>query len=124
MYSGIRMTDLLQAISQHGYLLLFLVVFAEAAGLPAPAALALIAAGAAAASHLISAPVALVIAIVAMLLGDALLFLLGRYTGWGLLAFLCRVSMNPETCILRSAELFYKRCMQSVGFVKVTTSDY
>ena len=112
------MNNLLQAISQHGYLLLFLVVFAEAAGLPAPAALALIAAGAAAASHLISAPIALAIAIIAMLLGDALLFVLGRYTGWALLAFLCRVSMNPETCILRSAESFYKRGKLTLIFAK------
>ncbi len=29
--------------------------------------------------------------------------------GWALLGFLCKVSVNPETCILRSAELFYKR---------------
>jgi hypothetical protein len=29
--------------------------------------------------------------------------------GWLLLGFLCRVSINPETCILRSAESFYKR---------------
>jgi membrane protein DedA with SNARE-associated domain len=112
------MSNFLQAISQHGYLLLFLVVFAEAAGLPAPAALALIAAGAAAASHLISAPLALGIAISAMLLGDALLFVLGRYTGWALLAFLCRVSMNPETCILRSAESFYKRGKLTLIFAK------
>lgn len=112
------MNNLLQAISQHGYLLLFLVVFAEAAGLPAPAALALIAAGAAAASHLISAPTALAVAIFAMLLGDALLFVLGRYTGWALLAFLCRVSMNPETCILRSAESFYKRGKLTLIFAK------
>src|SRR5581483_11516518 len=112
------MNNLLQAISQHGYLLLFLVVFAEAAGLPAPAALALIAAGAAAASHLISAPIALTVAIVAMLLGDILLFVLGRYTGWALLAFLCRVSMNPETCILRSAESFYKRGKLTLVFAK------
>lgn len=112
------MNNLLQAISQHGYLLLFLVVFAEAAGLPAPAALALIAAGAAAASHLISAPLALAMAIVAMLLGDTLLFVLGRYTGWALLAFLCRVSMNPETCILRSAESFYKRGKLTLIFAK------
>jgi len=72
------MNNLLHAVSHHGYLLLFLVVFAEAAGLPAPAALALIAAGAAAASHLISAPVALATAIIAMVLGDTLLFVLGR----------------------------------------------
>ena len=112
------MNDLLQAISHHGYLLLFLVVFAEAAGLPAPAALALIAAGAAAASHLISAPAALAIAITAMVLGDTLLFILGRYAGWALLAFLCRVSMNPETCILRSAESFYRRGKLTLIFAK------
>jgi hypothetical protein len=41
--------------------------------------------------------------------GDCLLFLLGRYTGWALLGALCRLSANPESCILRSAESFYKR---------------
>ena len=44
-----------------------------------------------------------------MLLGDTLLFLAGKWTGWTLLGFLCKVSANPETCILRSAESFYKR---------------
>jgi hypothetical protein len=34
---------------------------------------------------------------------------LGSHMGWGLLGFLCKVSANPETCILRSAESFYKR---------------
>src|SRR6516225_6634416 len=29
--------------------------------------------------------------------------------GRGLLVYLCKVSANPETCILRSAESFYKR---------------
>lgn len=112
------MNDLLQAVSHHEYVLLFLVVFAEAAGLPSPGALALIAAGAATASHLISAPAALATAMLAMLSGDILLFALGRYTGWSLLAFLCRVSMNPETCILRSAESFYKRGKLTLIFAK------
>jgi membrane protein DedA with SNARE-associated domain len=48
-------------------------------------------------------------ALIALLLGDTAQFWLGRYMGWGLLGFLCRVSINPETCILRSAESFYKR---------------
>ena len=47
--------------------------------------------------------------ITALLLGDTVQFWLGRYMGWALLGFLCRVSINPETCILRSAESFYKR---------------
>ena len=46
---------------------------------------------------------------VAILLGDSILFLVGRYTGWGLLGLLCRLSVNPESCILRSAESFYRR---------------
>lgn len=46
---------------------------------------------------------------IALLIGDTAQFWLGRYTGWALLGFLCRLSMNPETCILRSAESFYKR---------------
>jgi len=51
----------------------------------------------------------LLAAVVALLLGDTVQFWLGRYMGWLLLGFLCRVSINPETCILRSAESFYKR---------------
>jgi membrane protein DedA with SNARE-associated domain len=51
----------------------------------------------------------LVAAMFALLIGDSAQFWLGRYTGWALLGFLCRLSMNPETCMLRSAESFYKR---------------
>jgi membrane protein DedA with SNARE-associated domain len=112
------MNHLLAALAHHGYLLLFLVVLAEAIGFPVPAALALVAAGAASAAKVLYAPVALAVALGAMLCGDSLLFVLGRYTGWGLLGFLCRVSANPETCILRSAESFYKRGKLTLVFAK------
>lgn len=103
------MTDLIATVAQHGYLALFLVVLAEALDMPVPAAVALVAAGAATASHFLSLPAVLAAAIVAMLLGDSLMFILGRYMGWALLGVLCKISINPETCILRSAESFYKR---------------
>jgi membrane protein DedA with SNARE-associated domain len=103
------MNSLLGLVSQHGYLLVFLVTLGESMGLPLPASLAILAAGAAAAAKALSAPTAFAIALVAILMGDTLLFFLGRYTGWMLLSVLCRLSMNPETCILRSAESFYKR---------------
>src|SRR4051812_10210019 len=112
------MTDLLRAVSHHGYLLLFLIVFAEAIGLPAPAALALVAAGSAAAAHVLSPPAAFLAAITATLLGDVLLFVLGRKTGWAFLGFICGVSLNPETCILRSAESFYKHGRTTLLFIK------
>ncbi len=103
------MTDLIALISRHGYAVVAAIVFAEAIGLPVPAAIALVAAGAAVAGHVLRAPIVLPLAIAAMVVGDALLFLAGRYSGWALLGFLCKVSANPETCILRSAESFYKR---------------
>jgi membrane protein DedA with SNARE-associated domain len=103
------MSDFLSLIAYHGYVLIFVIVLLEAIGLPVPAALALIAGGAASASGLLRAPAAAALAVVGMLLGDSLLYILGSRTGWSLLGFLCKVSANPETCILRSAESFYKR---------------
>jgi membrane protein DedA with SNARE-associated domain len=103
------MHDFLSLIAHHGYAVVFAVVLAEAVGLPVPAALALLAAGAAVASGVLSAPALLLVAVVGMLLGDSLLFVLGHHMGWGLLGLLCKMSVNPETCILRSAESFYKR---------------
>ena len=103
------MNDLLSMMARHGYALTFTLLFAEAIGFPFPAALALVAAGAAVASHALWGPSVLLAAMMALLIGDSAQFWLGRYTGWALLGFLCRLSMNPETCMLRSAESFYKR---------------
>ena len=103
------MTALLAILARHIYILIFALLLGEAVGFPFPAAVALIAAGAALASHTLSSAGILTAATVALLLGDTAMFWLGRYTGWALLGFLCRLSMNPETCMLRSAESFYKR---------------
>ncbi|HXZ33304.1 MAG TPA: VTT domain-containing protein [Terriglobales bacterium] len=112
------MNNLFSLISQHGYLLIFLVVLAEALGLPLPASLALVGAGAAVASHILSAPAVVVLALMALLIGDTLFFFLGRYMGWALLGVLCRLSISPESCILRSAESFYKRGKVTLLFAK------
>lgn len=103
------MNHLTSLVTHHGYLLVFLAVLAEAIGLPAPAALALVAGGAAVAAGTLNGGAILGLALAAMMLGDSLLFVLGRYMGWGLLGIICKVSANPESCILRSAESFYKR---------------
>lgn len=110
--------ELFSLMARHGYALTFSLLLAEAVGLPFPAALALVAAGAAVAAHALWGPYVLVAAISALLLGDTVQFWLGRYMGWALLGFLCRVSINPETCILRSAESFYKRGKITVVIAK------
>jgi membrane protein DedA with SNARE-associated domain len=101
--------DLYLLMARHGYALIFSLLLVESIGLPFPAAIALVAAGAAVGAHALWGPYTLAAAITALLLGDIVQFWLGRYMGWALLGFLCRVSINPETCILRSAESFYKR---------------
>src|SRR5690348_66993 len=103
------MNELLSMMARHGYALTFVLLLAEAMGFPFPAAIALVAAGAATASHTLSGTGVLSAAMIALMIGDIAQFWLGRYTGWALLGFLCRLSMNPETCMLRSAESFYKR---------------
>src|SRR5271163_2750576 len=103
------MKELLAAMAHHGYMWTFAVLLMESLGLPLPAAIALVAGGAAVASHTLSPQGLLFTAVGALLLGDIAQFWMGRTAGWALLGFLCRLSLNPETCILRSAESFYKR---------------
>jgi len=110
--------SLLAGISQHGYSILFAIVFMETIGLPGPAALALLIAGGASARGSLVLPLTTASALLAMMLGDTLMFLLGRYTGWWLLALLCRLSLNPESCILRSADSFYRRGRTVLVFAK------
>lgn len=103
------MVHLLTLIERRGYWVIFSVALAEVLGTPVPAALALLAGGAAAASGTLRGAGVFTVAVVAMLLGDSVSYLLGRMVGWRLLSFLCVLSISPETCVLRSAELFHKR---------------
>lgn len=112
------MTDLLTLISRHGYLLLAAICFGEAIGLPLPAALGLLTAGAVAAYGHLHFYLVFLTGFIAMLCGDVLLYYTGRASGWALLGILCRLSASPETCILRSAEYFYRRGKQTLLFAK------
>lgn len=96
-------------LAQNGYVVLFLLVLAEAVGLPVPAALALLIAGGSTARHPSHLIIVLATALSALLVGDSLLFVLGRYSGWWLLGILCKLSLNPDSCMLRAAEAFYRR---------------
>jgi membrane protein DedA with SNARE-associated domain/rhodanese-related sulfurtransferase len=71
--------------------------------------LALLIAGGASAHGSLRGSYVLSGSLAAMLTGDTLMFFAGRYTGWWLLGILCRISLNPESCILRSADSFYRR---------------
>lgn len=105
-------------LAKHGYIALATVVFLEAVGLPVPAAVALIAAGTAAAGHTMRADVALLLAFAATMAGDILMYWAGRASGWWMLGVLCRVSLNPEACILSSAQRFHRRGRMTLVIAK------
>lgn len=112
------MPEFLHSLLKYGYQGLGLLLFMEAVGFPVPGSLVLLTAGAAAAAGVLHPGISLALALCAMLIGDTLLYLTGRYTGWALLGFLCRVSLNPESCILKAAETFYKRGRKLLLFAK------
>jgi membrane protein DedA with SNARE-associated domain/rhodanese-related sulfurtransferase len=96
-------------LAQHGLAFFGLAMFLQAIGLPIPGAVALILAAAQAATGHVSGIAVIGIALLAMLSGDAVMFLLGRRTGWWLLGALCRISLNPESCVVTSADTFHRR---------------
>src|ERR1700689_3146313 len=112
------MDFLLAGLAQHGYIILFAAVFLETIGFPVPAAIALLIAGGASARGSLHGLPAVGGAFGTILIGDTLMFLLGRHPGWWLLGLLCRLSLNPESCMLRSADAFYKRGRALLVFAK------
>jgi membrane protein DedA with SNARE-associated domain/rhodanese-related sulfurtransferase len=112
------MDSWISVLLQHGYLALFAAVFLEAVGIPIPAALALLLAGGASATGSLQPGPALIGAVSTMIVADTLMFLMGRSMGWWLLGLLCRLSFNPESCILRSADSFYRRGHMLLVFAK------
>ena len=101
--------NLLTVISHHGYAVTSIALFAACCGLPLPLSVVLLTAGAAAHGGSRNLGVLILCAASSALLGDTLMYLGGRYTGWWMLTNICRFSMNPEMCVFTSARQFYKR---------------
>jgi membrane protein DedA with SNARE-associated domain/rhodanese-related sulfurtransferase len=108
---------LIAVIAHHGYAVTAIVLFLAAAGLPLPVSITLLAAGAAS-RHGLQLGIVLPLAWAAAVAGDTLLYFGGRYTGWWLLSGICRMSMDPERCIFRSADYFYSRGQKTLLFAK------
>ncbi|MDY0748279.1 VTT domain-containing protein [Paucibacter sp. R3-3] len=99
------MTTLIDLFTGHGVLLVFFVTFAARVGLPVPAAPVLVIAGGMASVNAISAPLALAVATLANLLGDAVWYEAGRRQGHRVMKLLCRVSLSPDSCVRQSESL-------------------
>lgn len=100
------MEFLTDVLHRHGALIVFGVVFAEQAGLPLPAWPLLVAAGVLIGTEHMGLVPAVGAAFLATLFADGLWYLAGQRRGRPVLALLCRIALEPDTCIRRTEEFF------------------
>jgi len=96
------MTETLQFVVRHGYMLLFAWVFVEQAGLPVPSAPLLLAAGALSGMHQMNLGAAMALAVAGALASDAMWYEIGHRKGVRVLQLLCRISLEPDSCVRRT----------------------
>ncbi len=112
------MDDVTQFLIRYGELVLFVVVLAEQVGLPIPAVPVLLAAGALAGAGKMNLPLVISLTLVACLLGDLLWYYLGRYRGARVLGLLCRISLEPDSCVRRTQDFFVRYGTKSLLIAK------
>jgi membrane protein DedA with SNARE-associated domain len=91
---------------RHGYWVLVANVFAEGIGLPVPSFPVLLGMGALAGLGNFSIWTSLALAVGACLTSDLIWFLLGRVRGNSILNLLCRMSLEPDSCVSNTKSLF------------------
>ncbi len=95
-----------QFLIAHGLTILFFAVLIEQLGLPVPAVPLMLAAGALAAMGKFSLVLGITVTTFACLLADISWFYVGRYQGNRVLGFLCRISLEPDSCVRKSQNVF------------------
>lgn len=112
------MKQLIPFLAQHGYAVLFVSVLTEQLGLPLPAVPALLAIGALAGAHELSFRLSLLLAVAAALIGDVVWFAIGRLRGAPVLGFLCRISLEPDSCVSKAKTAFARYGARSLVMAK------
>ena len=108
----------LDFLLHHGYLVVPGWVFAEQVGLPLPSMPLLLAAGALAGTGHMNFFAALSYAIVAAVAADSIWYQLGRRKGISILQLLCKISLEPDSCVRRTEGLFSRQGARSLLLAK------
>jgi membrane protein DedA with SNARE-associated domain len=98
-----QMTGLL---AQYGLVLVFANVFLTQAGAPVPAVPMMIVAGALSVSGDYAAGSIVGLAVLASVAGDAIWYAGGRFYGHRVLKTLCRISIEPDSCVKQTENIF------------------
>src|SRR5437879_4789940 len=103
------MNEIVEFLVRHGYSLLFAWVLAEEAGLPLPSAPVLLAGGALPGTRRMVLPVVVGLPLRAATICDTLWYILGRQRGGAVLRLICRISLEPDSCVRRTQLSFERR---------------
>jgi membrane protein DedA with SNARE-associated domain len=112
------MANTLAFLVRHGYVVLLGWVFVEQIGIPIPSVPLLLAAGALAGTGRMNIFLALVIAMFAAVCADSLWYQLGRIKGIRILQLLCKISLEPDSCVRKTEGLFSREGSRSLIFAK------
>ncbi|MDQ6675727.1 MAG: VTT domain-containing protein [Acidobacteriota bacterium] len=110
--------ETLDFVVRHGYLILFLSVLVEQMGVPLPSIPMLLAIGALAGNGQFSYPAALAFAVLACLIADCFWYWLGVYKGSSILRLLCKISLEPDSCVRRTENMFVRYGAPGMLFAK------
>lgn len=100
------MQDISILLAQHGLLLVFANVFLAQAGVPLPAVPMLVVAGALVAQGELALAPLIAVTIAASLLGDTPWYIAGRRYGYRVLRTLCRIAIEPDSCVKQTENIF------------------
>jgi len=107
------MNETLEFLVRHGAVVMFVALFIEQVGLPFPATPLLLYAGAlVGAGKLNTTTVAA--AVGGSLAADLIWFYIGAFTGKRALKLVCRVSLEPDSCVRRTEDLFARFGMRGL----------
>ncbi len=112
------MNHTIDFLVRHGYAVLFAWVLAEQIGLPVPSLPLLLAAGALAGTGRLQLWLVVALPILASLASDLLWYELGRLRGVRVLQFLCRISLEPDSCVRRTEMAFERQGAKSLLIAK------
>jgi membrane protein DedA with SNARE-associated domain len=108
----------IEFLFHHGYTVVLGWVFLEQAGVPIPSIPLLLAAGALAGAGRMNFALALLCCMVAAVLADSIWYHLGRTKGIKVLQLLCRISLEPDSCVRRTQGVFEKQGAKSLLIAK------
>ena len=112
------MNESMEFLVRHGYALLFGFVLIEQLGAPLPSPPILLAAGALAGAGELNLALVAVLPAVAALLADYAWFELGRRKGMWVLQLLCKISLEPDSCVRRTEDVFVRHGANSLLVAK------